>query len=187
MPTLGRRYAKGIVLLFVCGISSVCLVGCASYPLEYAPGAKLKADEGLVCGRVMALRYDRLIVYRNDFFSPGGFQVNVMPEEAKVGTPSLLRGDGRFCWHLPPGRYVISSFDRVLGYTFISGRIWATFTVPAAGSRTCIGTLVIRFVGDRYHCEVRDECDALLADWGAGTLGNAEEWHKELLELEPLK
>jgi len=114
-------------------------------------------------------------------------QVNVMPEEAKVGTPSLLRGDGRFCWHLLPGRYVISSFDRVIGYTFINGRIWATFTVPAAGSRTCIGTLVIRFMGDRYRCEVRDECDALLADGGDGTVGNADEWHKQLLVLEPLK
>ena len=187
MSTFSGGYTKTIALLFVCGISSVCLVGCRSYPLEYAPGAKLKPDEGLVCGRVTALRYGQPIVYRNDFFSPGGMQVNVMPEEAKVSTPSLLRGDGRFCWHLPPGRYVIASFDRVVGNRFTSGRIWATFTVPAAGSRTCIGTLVISLRGDRYHCEVRDECDGLLTDWGANALGSGDEWQKQLLVLDPMK
>jgi hypothetical protein len=187
MPTISARYGKTVALLFVCGISSFYLVGCASYPIEYAPGAKLTADEGLVCGRVRALRYEQPIVYRSDLFSPGGMQVYVMPEDAKVGTPSLLRGDGRFCWHLPPGRYVISSFSRVIGNMFISGRIWAAFTVPAAGSRTCIGTLVIRFRGDRYDCEVRDECDGLLTDWVASALGNADEWQKQLLVLEPLK
>jgi hypothetical protein len=190
MPTIRGRYAKSVVLLFLCGTYLFCLLGCASSSsssIEYTSQSKLGPDEGLVCGRVTTLRGDKPVDWNHGTFTLVTMQVYVMPESGGANARYVLRGDGRFCWHLQQGRYVISSFEWQAGLSTFSGRIWAEFTVPAAGSRTCLGTLVLRFTGDRYGYHVLDECNAILADWGATTSQWPNEWQKQLMVLEPSK
>lgn len=187
MPTIRGRDAKDVVLLFVCGTVLFCLLGCASCPIEYTRQSQLPSDERLVCGRVMALRGGQPIIWKPGVFASTGMSVEVMPEAGKVGIPYRLVGDGRFCWHLRPGRYVISGFQWGNAAYFESGRIWAEFTVPAAGSQTCLGTLVIRLTRYHYSYDVLDGCDTLVADLVASQLKVGDEWHTQLLELEPSK
>ena len=187
MLAIHGRDAKDGLLLSLCGICLFCLLGCASSSIEYTPQSKLGPDEALVCGRVTTIRGDRPVNWNHGTFVLVTMQVYVMPESGGVNTHYALRGDGRFCWHLQPGRYVISSFEWQAGMRTFSGRIWAEFTVPAAGSQTCAGTLVIRFTGDRYNCSVLDECNGIPANWGASASQWTNEWQKQLMVLEPSK
>src|SRR6266853_2119060 len=80
MPTVSARYAKEVVLFFICGTCFFCLFGCASSSIEYSSHSKLGPDEGLVCGRVMTLRGDQPIIWEGGAFATTGMQVYVMPE-----------------------------------------------------------------------------------------------------------
>ena len=112
MLTTREKYSKDVLFLFLCGTCLFYLLGCVTCPIEYTQRTKLPSDEGLVCGRVVVLGENgKPLIWGQGDFSNAGMSVSVMPEGGKVGIPNWLQSDGLFCWHLRPGRYVITGFQ----------------------------------------------------------------------------
>ena len=172
-------------LRLACGL--YLLLGCRSSSFCFGYGTKLPAGEDLIRGRVVISRGGQPVVWEGGAFSREGMQVYVMPQAG--GTPEryILRGDGSFCWHFRPGRYVIAGIEGQAGMRFSSGRIWAEFSVPASASQTCVGTLAIQFSGDRYTLNVVDDCDAIQAAKSGSYPTGTGAWRKELMVLEAFK
>jgi hypothetical protein len=73
----------------------------------------------------------------------------ILPPGSTEASIAPLNDDASFCWHLPPGRAVLTSYratdsNGIIGQVERNGLIGAEFTVPAPGSMAYIGTLSIR-------------------------------------------
>jgi len=101
-------------------------------PIRVSAANKIPEDEGVVFGKILfngrpATPVDIVLL------PPGSTTTSVAP----------LNDDGSFCWHLPPGRAVLTTYRTTGGE---NGIIGAEFTVPAPGNIAYVGTLSVMSV-----------------------------------------
>ena len=180
-----RSFHGSLLSALIISAISLSVLGCAT-PIEFTPSSALPANEGLVRGRIAVVRGGRVVVWNFTWTAHEAMQVYLLTEDDRLFTRYVLRGDGHFCWHLPPGRYVIAAFELQravpMGNEFSAGRIWAEFAVPSAGSRTDLGTLVIQLSSRRYGVNVFDE-----SQLDSKAQSATDVWKTALMVLDPMK
>lgn len=131
---------------FISLILCFVLVGCAP-----AIGVKkvtdVPADEALVFGEIVAMNLK----------SNTGYSVFILDEGSRKEATWEMSEDTVY-WHLPPGKYVITSFQLMNGF----GRIWVKFEVPSGHKAVYIGTLKVA-VGVISTVTIEDNMEFALA------------------------
>jgi hypothetical protein len=158
-------------------------VGCAA-SFDLKKGAKLPKGEGLVCGRVVFMQGDRLLLKGPAFY--------VMPIDQHESEGYPINGETPFTWHLRPGRYVIVGYESAYTQEYVvysrttitAGRIWAEFTVEPPPAKTCLGTLVVKFAAGGTRIGVIDDCDKLELEGRDRFPTVAGGWQRNIFDLE---
>ena len=147
---------------------AVLLTNCAA-PLALSDLKAVPQGEAVVFGRVEVIWEGKPIVWPETGFRffvqgpPSIFQIFILPDSASEEIHYVLSGDGSFYWHLPPGGYTVTGFQRgASGGGFYRGRIFALFTVPQEQSVVYLGTLTLDFFGKGDQMRVKDEYDQAL-------------------------
>lgn len=156
------------------------LTGCAHSPIDMAGMATPPANEGIVCGQVKLL--DRGEEQALSFLGESKFRLFVTPDDPSQAVYVPMKGDGSFAWHLPVGRYTITSFEW-LRHGIISGPIRARFEVTP-GKTAYVGTLTILYAAPGYTLAVADDYPNRVAAFREAFPHLATVPEKQLLRLE---
>lgn len=156
------------------------LAGCAHSPIDLAGMATVPGNEGVVCGQVKLL--DRGEPQAVSFLGESKFRLFVTPDDPSHAVYVPLTGDGAFAWHLPAGRYTITSFEW-LRHGIISGPIRARFEVTP-GKTAYVGTLTILFAAPGYTLAVVDDYPERVAAFREAFPQLTTAPEKQLLRLE---
>jgi len=171
-----RRYFLLTLALF--------LAGCASHPIDFSKAKTVPKEEAVVFGRVNVIYKDEPKVW-GKLSSPGVFYVLVLPSGSSEAFSHMLREDGSFYWHFPPGSYAISGFQWVTRGGTRSGRIFAEFTILERKSITYIGKLTLIFNGNyRFSMRIEDDYDQAIQEFRKKFPEIKEEPVKNLMKLE---
>lgn len=144
-----RRFLSLALILF--------LSCCVTNPIDFSKAKTVPQEEAVVFGHVNIIYRDEPKVW-GKLSSPGVFYILVLPGGSSEAFSHMLREDGSFYWHLPPGSYAISGFQWTGRGGTRSGRIFAEFTIPERKSITYIGKLTLIFDGN-YNSSMRIEDD----------------------------
>jgi len=137
---------------------AVMVVACGEMPVRPVSeeSATVEAGYGRAFGRVVYVEegkqrewkwLEELVLY-------------VRPASGVALQRMSITGDGRFCWPLKAGDYVIVGYS-VLGPPR-TGRLWIGFSIPRPGQGVYIGDLRIDTMHGRYYFGVDDKyADAL--------------------------
>lgn len=129
------------------------LAGCATSPIILSEDGALPPEEGIVLGRVRVVEDGE--EQSLSLLGESKFGLVLLPGGSGKALYVPLNDDGAFAWHLPEGRYTVSSFEwRSHGVT--KGRIFAGFEV-FKDRVNYIGTLNLLLVGSRYMVTVVDD------------------------------
>jgi len=135
------------------------LSSCLPRPPSLLPEVALPAGEAAVQGHVIVWSEDKAVIggpgQRIPVTAWDLFSLAVVSETTSQTFGQRLT-DGTLSWHLPPGRYTITGFDRAGRQ---SGRVGASFEVPSGAAAVCLGTLHLAFQSSRPWIEVEDTCD----------------------------
>jgi hypothetical protein len=160
------------------------LAGCASNPIDFSKAKTAPQEETVVFGRVNVIYKDEPKVW-GKLSSPGVFYVLVLPSGSSEAFSHMLREDGFFYWHFPPGSYAISGFQWATRGGTRSGRIFAEFTIPERKSIAYIGKLTLIFDGNyRFSMRIEDDYDQAIQEFRKKFPEIKEEPVKNLMKLE---
>jgi hypothetical protein len=160
------------------------LSGCAINPIDFSKAKTTPQEEAVVFGRVNVIYKDEPKVW-GKLSSPGVFYVLVLPSGSSEAFSHMLREDGSFYWHFPPGSYAISGFQWATRGGTRSGRIFAEFTIPERKSITYIGKLTLIFDGNyRFSMRIEDDYDQAIQEFRKKFPEIKEEPVKNLMKLE---
>ena len=124
--------AKGLILSVLCFVLFACAPAIAVKDIKSIP-----PNEALVFGEFIA----------TNIKDNRGYSIFIKEEGSQEEFPWPMKGDKLFYWHLRPGRYIITSFQRMHGMWTGVGRIWAKFEVPSNCEAVYIGTLKVALGG----------------------------------------
>ncbi len=139
-------------------ILALLLTSCATAsPIALSDTKALPQGEALIFGRVKVIENGESI----DWGSGGGFRIHLLSDAGAKPVSYHLTGDGSFSWHLPPGRYRITGFQRSErswgSFLTTSRQLFAQFTVPEQRALVYIGTLVISLDEGGNGTRIEDE------------------------------
>lgn len=137
----------------------VLLYGCVHkppvVPFELTAEKVIPQNEAIVFGKVEVLDFKKKPINWGDaktvYMGIGGyakfFVIYIVEEKTTKKFNYVLREDGSFYWHLPPGIYIFQGYHYQTGQTsfkfdFLSGK--PKFTVSESDSLIYVGTLVTR-------------------------------------------
>jgi hypothetical protein len=121
----------------------------------------LPPEEGIVLGRVRVMEGGE--EQWLSLLGESKFGLVLLPGDPSQAVYVPLKDEGSFAWHLPAGRYTISSFEW-RSHGVLTGRVFATFDVRR-DEAVYIGTLSILFTGNRYSLGVVDDYGAAVEDF----------------------
>ena len=163
-------------------VSLIVLTGCAAkHPISFPVGGQLPPGETLVIGRIT-----RTVNGKPEPWGNGsrivGCTLDVQNVQVGQSHEHLVRGDGRFCWHLRPGSYHIGTIN----WGFVAeSQTDIRFRVPAKSKIVYIGTLHLqtRAGNPWFSMQVRDEYADAVADFDEKYPGMQEVVDRQLMQL----
>jgi hypothetical protein len=149
----GQEQMK-VFLAWIIAAAAV-LSGCASAKIELGGQSGAPDGEAAVFGQILVVRDQQPV--RWGFLEPD-FVLTILGPSSR-SYPVVLRGEGSFAWHLPPGDYTAAAFS----WGGLSGRIFADFSVEPGDACLYVGTLRIDFSGMSYSASIEDREETAFA------------------------
>jgi hypothetical protein len=137
-PATGTWIARLCLLLAV-----AWLFGCETPPTMTDTEA-VDVAGGIAFGSVEVYMDGDLQKWGVKFTGSKYFYLTILPPDTDEAITYKVAKDGKFYWNLPPGEYLLLGYHWQDMQTQRSGRIGATFSVPASGADVYLGAMVFR-------------------------------------------
>jgi hypothetical protein len=137
-PATGTWIGRLFLLL-----AAAWLFGCETPPTMTDTEA-VESAGGIAFGSVEVYMDGDLQKWGVKFTGSKYFYLTILPPDSNEAITYKVARDGKFYWTLPPGEYLLLGYHWQDMQTQRSGRIGATFSVPAGGADVYLGAMVFR-------------------------------------------